>query len=85
MALKKKHALANGLVCEEAYIRVEDIHVVSKSKISFIVRFYSSSTIGIHFDECYLSCDYKIDGNNLYTQSYDYIKTLEEFLTAINC
>lgn len=85
MAISKNHTLENGLSCDKAYIRVEDIHVISKKKMSFMLRFYTSINIDKSFEDRYFTCPFELDGENLYIQAYRHLKTLDEFLSAIDC
>jgi hypothetical protein len=85
MALKKTTTTIQGFTAENAYFRVEEVKLVGKDKIAFSVRGYKDNSGLPAFEDRSLSCDYDIAGNNPIAQAYGYLKTLPEFVGAIDC
>ena len=85
MALKKTTTTAQGFTADNAYFRVEEIKLLGKDKIAFSVRGYKDDSGIPAFEDRFLSCDYNIDSINPIAQAYEYLKTLPEFTSAIDC
>ena len=83
MAIKKDISLETGILVNGAYCRVENISLV-KENMSFNLRKYVDNTLPF-FNEDYYTCNYDINGNNPFTQAYEYLKTLEDFKDAADC
>ena len=83
MAIKKDINLDTGIIVNEAYCRVENI-TIDKQKMNLNVRKYVAKDKPF-FSEEIITCDYDIDGDNPFKQSYEYLKTLEEFKDAEDC
>lgn len=84
MAIQKSHILENGLSCDNSYIRAQDIHLISKNKMSFILRFYVDNVNEKYFDEKYFTCSYDMNGDNQYAQAYRYIKSLDQYKDSLD-
>ena len=83
MAIEVKVDLNNGIVVDGAYVRVENISL-TKDNMSFNIRKYVSPDKPF-FNEDYITSLYDINGANPFVQAYEYIKTLEEFSTSVDC
>lgn len=84
MALEKTVTTPHGFDATNAYHRVEGLSLISKDKIRFAVRSYKDATQPF-FDEVVMECEYDLDGENPIKQAYEHVKTLEEFVDAVNC
>ena len=84
MALKKTVKTSFGIEVSDAYHRVENLSLISKTQISFQLRSRIDANHSI-FDETSFSCDYDITGDNPIAQAYDYLKTLPEYADAVDC
>ena len=97
MALKKSITTETFVHVDDAYHRVEGVTHPSKHQMTFHVRSYvikdvidenGNSAIIPHevfFKERVVSCEFKIDGASAWGQAYAYLKTLEEFVDAVDC
>lgn len=81
MALQKTTTNASGLTATDAYHRVENVTLASKTEITFSVRSYASTDRPFFAEEFY-SCAYNLSGSNPIEQAYVYLKTLSEFSGA---
>lgn len=84
MAISKTVNTPQGFVADNAYIRVENVCLVTKSQIQFNVRSYKTIQ-NPFFSEIILSCAYDITKTNPIEQAYDYLKTLDAFIGARDC
>jgi hypothetical protein len=84
MALEKTVTTVQALVAVNAYHRVENIQLESKTNMSFSLRSYVSSDKPFFAEEL-IKCAYDMDGNNLFKQAYSYVKTLEAFKDSKDC
>jgi hypothetical protein len=85
MALKQKISTVSGIEVDDAYHRVERVTLVNKSSITFAVNAYKDSEIEAYITSKFYSCEYNISGNNPIAQAYMHLKTLEEFIGAVDC
>ena len=69
---------------ENCYIRVEDMAVVNKSEAIVGVKFYNEDKSVCLSEGRYLF-SYDLEGDNLFKQAYNHLKTLEEFNGAVDC
>ena len=84
MALIKTVNTDFGLEIQDAHHRVENVALIAKDKMSFQVR----SRVHVEnpiFDEKLHVCSYNINGENPIAQAYAYLKTLEQFIDAVDC
>lgn len=81
MALQKTTTNASGLTATDAYHRVENVTLASKTEITFSVRSYVSTDMPFFAEEFY-SCAYDLSGSNPIEQAYVHLKTLSEFSGA---
>lgn len=81
MALQNTTTSVFGLTATNAYHRVENVTLTSKTEITFSVRSYASTDMPFFAEKIY-SCAYDISGSNPIEQAYLYIKTLLEFTGA---
>lgn len=84
MALKKTTQTSFGIEVIDAYHRVENVALISKTQISFQVRIRVDSSKSI-FDEANYTGAYDITGDNPIAQAYAHLKTLPEYTDAIDC
>ena len=84
MALSKTITTVHGFTAVNAYHRVEAVSLVNKEQISFYVRSYVASDKPF-FVEQVMATSYAIDGLNPIAQAYNYVKTLPEFVGAVDC
>ena len=84
MALQKTTTTAHGFEAVNAYHRVENVSLVSKTKLSFHLRSYKT-TDNPFFQEQILTAPYDLAGDNPICQAYQHLKTLPDFVGAIDC
>jgi hypothetical protein len=85
MALKQKISTNFGVDIDDAYHRVEQITLTSKSSIAFAVNAYKDSKISAYITNKSYACKYDITGKNPMIQAYEHLKTLPEFAGAMDC
>lgn len=83
MAIKNKVKLDNGVIVDEAYCRVENIQL-SKTEMTFTLRNYVEVEKPF-FSESLFSCSYDIEGDNAFIQAYEHVKSLDYFVSSIDC
>jgi len=83
MALKKKIELPNGLVVQDAYIRVESV-TMDKTQMSWKIAYYVAADKPA-FQSDMRSGDYNLQGNNPIAQAYMAMKAMPEFADAVDC
>lgn len=84
MALKKTVTTVQALLAENAYHRVENIQLESKTSMSFCLRSYALQN-NPFFSEELIKCTYDMSGDNPFKQAYLHVKTLEAFKDAKDC
>jgi hypothetical protein len=84
MALKKNTTTEHGINLQDAYYRVDNIVINSKTNMSFLVNVYADKTAK-QIQTLSFKCSYVFSGNNPIAQAYEYLKTLEEFAGAVDC
>lgn len=84
MALKITVTTQQGITVNNAYHRVESVHLVEKTEIGFQLRSYALPDFP-HFSDVEYSCAYDIGGQNPIAQAYAHLKTLPEFAGAVDC
>ena len=84
MALKLTKITESGLEVKDAYIRVEQISLRGKENISFQIKAYKNKNLP-SFEENFYGCAYDINGENPIKQAYLHLKTLPEFVDAVDC
>ena len=84
MALKKTIESNFGLQIPNAYHRVGRIQIVNKSEMTFVVNAFVDDKSDIPVESKSYNCEYVLSGNNAIAQAYNYLKTLEEFSTALD-
>lgn len=85
MAILKTVQTAFGIEIKDAHHRVENVALVAKNKMTFQVRSRVDATQQVIFDETHFECSYDINGENPIAQAYAYLKTLEQFVDAVDC
>lgn len=72
-----------GLQVINGYYRIWGVSI-KKDSISFGLELLTTST-GERLDSTSLECSYNINGENPFKQAYEYLKTLPEFVDAVDC
>jgi hypothetical protein len=85
MALKKTVVTPQGFESQNAYHRVENVTLVAKDALSFVIRSYKQQAGVPAFAESHHTAEYDIDGANPIAQAYVSTKKLSEFADAIDC
>lgn len=85
MALKKSITSPQGFNADNAYHRVDNVSLLNKNMLNFMVLSYASASNNISFQTDAYTCDYDLLGNNPIKQAYEYLKTLPEFSGATDC
>ena len=57
----------------------------SKTQMAFVLHYRASAEVDVAFSEMLYQAPYVLDGPNPYKQAYEYLKTLPEFLGAVDC
>ena len=86
MALTKDTKF-KGITIPLAYIRVNNFSG-SKSHIAFNVGFYGVADENGEremFEQKAYQCAYTLNGSNAVKQAYEHLKTLPEFVGAVDC
>jgi hypothetical protein len=85
MALKKTVQTPHGFNAQNAYHRVEGLHIKNNTTIAYQVRSYmDNSGVPAFADYSYESA-YDMNGLNPINQAYIYLKTLQNFADATDC
>ena len=84
MALKKTVITQHGFTATDAYHRVENVTVVNKNQIDFVVKSYAD-TDKPAFTEFIFSAAYDISGENPIKQAYVILKAQPDFANAVDC
>jgi hypothetical protein len=84
MALQKNLDTVYGINIPDAYFRVTSAVIQNKNCLGFTVNSYADKNLQAIGSSQY-SCEYDINGENPLKQAYIYLRTLEEFSTAIDC
>lgn len=83
MALEKTIQTNTGLTANNAYHRVEDVGLTSKTTIEFCVKTYATSAADMKpITSINYGCSYDMSGGNPIAQAYTYLKTLDEYSDA---
>ena len=84
MALRQSILLDTGITIADAYRRVENISIISKSLMRASVRSYADVEKPACHDVAVV-CAYNLDGANPIAQAYAHLKSLPEFAGATDC
>lgn len=84
MALKKTVTTPQGFEANGAYHRVSFVRLDGKTKIVFVVSSSKDSTSS-SFEERSFEAAYDLEGGNPIKQSYDHLKTTDQFSDAQDC
>lgn len=84
MALIIKKTMYNGIEVNDAYCKVASINNLDKKQMIVNVE-YSADNTSTPFLIERKSVAFDISGTNPIEQSYNYLKTLDEFVDAIDC
>ena len=85
MALQKSTTSPQGFNADNAYHRVENVSLLNKNSLNFMVLSYASASNNVSFQADAYNCDYDLEGDNPIKQAYEYLKTLPEFSGATDC
>lgn len=84
MAISKNIQTKSGIDIQNAYIRVENVAILEKIVLQFMVRSYKDKRKPFVEEEL-MTCKYDIAGSNPIIQAYTYLKALPNFAGAIDC
>lgn len=84
MAIKKTVFTPHGFTAHDAYHKVISVLIEDKTKMTFSCAAKKES-VNEPFVISQHSCAYDISGGNPIAQAYAYLKTLPEFLGAVDC
>jgi hypothetical protein len=84
MALSKTVNSAYGINVTNAYHRVENLNLLKKDLMSFMIRSYVSADKPFFNEQTFYSA-YDLSGENPITQAYQHVKALPEFAGATDC
>tara|TARA_R110000868_G_scaffold168146_1_gene402737 strand:- start:618 stop:875 length:258 start_codon:yes stop_codon:yes gene_type:complete len=85
MALQKTVTTSHGFVSQDAYHKVDNIKIFSKSSMTFDIKILKSKNETIAFDTLSFQCMYELDKENPIKQAYLYLKTRSEFVDSTDC
>lgn len=85
MALRKTIQTKFDLAVPDAYCRVENVLIRTKSSLEFLLKTYSKPNSLAEISSELFCCDYSLSGPNPVKQAYEYLKTLPEFESAEDC
>jgi len=85
MALKKTITTISGLTVVDAYIQVQGPKLISKNAVEFEAVCYVSDQHNVSFYTTRHTGPYELNESNPFAQAYAYLKTLPEFVDAIDC
>lgn len=85
MALCMDTTSKQGFTAPNAYIRIQNINIVGKTKMEFSIGFFKTAETESSFDFQTWSCAYDVTGENPFAQGYKYLKTLPAFANATDC
>lgn len=85
MAIKSNIVLDNGLIINNAYLRIESFSGTEKS-VSFVLNVYASSNAYDENKPPVTSFSYRMEfdkDKNLFAQMYSYLRNLPEYENAV--
>lgn len=71
-----------GIKVKKAYVSVDVAAIASDKSYVVFVASYRSKSDQDYFDQKSMQAPYILDGDNPFTQAYEYLKTLSEFADA---
>lgn len=85
MALTMMAKTKEGFAVADAYIRIEQVSIERKDRAVVNLNYYVSDLSQPSFDTRIISVPYDLEKQeNIFTQSYKYLKTLPEFSNALD-
>lgn len=84
MAIKKDTTTVHGFTVPGAYHRVDNVTIVGKNKIMFHVYKYVDASKPFFAEQAFES-EFDLLGENPIAQAYAHLKTLPEFVDAVDC
>ena len=85
MAIKHDIFLQNGLQAANSWIRVRSVNVIDKTQAQATVNYYANETSETTYQTKNIDFNYSLLGSNVFSQAYNYLKTLPEFSGAVDC
>jgi hypothetical protein len=85
MAIKHDIFLQNGLQATNSWIRVRSVNVIDKTQAQATVNYYANETSETTYQTKNIDFNYSLLGSNVFSQAYNYLKTLPEFSGAMDC
>lgn len=84
MAIKKTVITVHGFEAKDAYHRIEDVNLLTKTQLRFKLRSYIDVEKEF-FQEQNMESPYDIQGDNPIRQAYKHLKTLSDFADSVDC
>lgn len=84
MALQLTKTTKFGIEVKNAYIRVEQLSINVKENMHFVTKSYKDKELP-SFEENFYNISYDLNGENPIKQAYLHLKTLPEFVDAVDC
>ena len=85
MAIKLTVTTPQGFEASDAYHRVENVALKSKTELVFMVVSYKTKEHSASFNQQPHRCAYALESSNPINQAYLHLKTLPEFAGATDC
>lgn len=84
MAFKKNVKLNNGLICESAYVRIEQIAASYFGETTITVRMYKDKNLPSFHESIHKAPNLLRSSNPIY-DAYNFIKSLPAYSDAEDC
>jgi|688.fasta_scaffold69367_3 hypothetical protein len=86
MALKKTVISKFGMEISNAYHRIVNVNIrQDKTAIATVNSYVTGSVEELPFDSKSFSFNFNIDGNNIYSQCYEHLKSTTDFSNSRDC
>jgi hypothetical protein len=85
MALKKSFEVTQGLMAQDAYIRVQNVNIAYGGQSNATVHVYVNDQAKEPVKVLCYGFQHSLSTGNAVAQAYNHIKTLPEFAGAIDC
>ena len=85
MALQKSFEIAQGLVAQSAYIRVQNVNIAHGEQAGATIHVYVNSQAKEPVKVLCYGFQHSHEGGSAVAQAYNHIKTLPEFAGAFDC
>jgi hypothetical protein len=85
MAIRKNFETRFGLTLVNAYHKVMSVKIENKTSMAFSVGVFVDAAKEIPAQAISYFCDYDLNGGNALNQAYNHLKSLPEFVGAVDC